>query len=142
MASEKDDGPALPKLDEDDNQTAENTCKPVEEPPQQFRCDDIHLPRFSLKQGMIPTRYVMPWKENMKFRNVNLKQAEACGIYAGPLEDSLFWGYSERLCHGEDRKAVLKKGLPEIKIADMPLHSPLSRYQSTVISHGFRRRLI
>nr|AAI26783.1 LOC100126817 protein [Bos taurus] len=24
----------------------------------------------------------------------------------------------------------------------MPLHSPLSRYQSTVISHGFRRRLI
>ncbi|XP_021070765.1 testis-expressed protein 43 [Mus pahari] len=141
MASEKDAGPALPKLD-DDNQTAENTSKPVEEQPQQVRCDDIHLPRFSLKQGMIPTRYVMPWKENMKFRNVNLKQAEACGIYAGPLEDSLFWGYSERLCHGEDRKAVLKKGLPEIKIADMPLHSPLSRYQSTVISHGFRRRLI
>ncbi|KAH0501444.1 Testis-expressed sequence 43 protein [Microtus ochrogaster] len=71
-----------------------------------------------------------------------LQQAEACGIYAGPLEDSLFWGYSERLCHGEDRKVVLKKGPPEIKIADMPLHSPLSRYQSTVISHGFRRRLI
>ncbi|XP_049976872.1 sperm-associated microtubule inner protein 10 [Alexandromys fortis] len=69
-------------------------------------------------------------------------QAEACGIYAGPLEDSLFWGYSERLCHGEDRKVVLKKGPPEIKIADTPLHSPLSRYQSTVISHGFRRRLI
>ncbi|XP_031222174.1 testis-expressed protein 43 [Mastomys coucha] len=142
MASEKDAGPALPKLD--NNQTAENPSKPVEEQPpgQQIRCDDIHLPRFSLKQGMIPTRYVMPWKENMKFRNVNLKQAEACGIYAGPLEDSLFWGYSERLCHGEDRKAVLKKGPPEIKIADMPLHSPLSRYQSTVISHGFRRRLI
>ncbi|XP_028632944.1 testis-expressed protein 43 [Grammomys surdaster] len=140
MASEKDAGPALPKLD--NNRTAENTSKPVEEQPRQVRCDDIHLPRFSLKQGMIPTRYVMPWKENMKFRNVNLKQAEACGIYAGPLEDSLFWGYSERLCHGEDRKAVLKKGPPEIKIADMPLHSPLSRFQSTVISHGFRRRLI
>nr|XP_034374368.1 testis-expressed protein 43 isoform X2 [Arvicanthis niloticus] len=134
MASEKDAGPALPKLD--NNQTAENISKPVEE------CEDIHLPRFSLKQGMIPTRYVMPWKENMKFRNVNLKQAEACGIYAGPLEDSLFSGYSERLCHGEDRKAVLKKGPPEIKVADLPLHSPLSRFQSTVISHGFRRRLI
>ncbi|EGV92910.1 GRAM domain-containing protein 3 [Cricetulus griseus] len=71
-----------------------------------------------------------------------IMQAEACGIYAGPLEDSLFWGYRERLCHGEDRKAVLKKGLPDIKIADIPLHSPLSKYQSTVISHGFRRRLI
>uniref|UniRef100_A0A8C2LBM5 Sperm microtubule inner protein 10 n=1 Tax=Cricetulus griseus TaxID=10029 RepID=A0A8C2LBM5_CRIGR len=129
MALEKDACPALPKLD--NSSAAGNTSKP-----------EIHLPRFSLKQGMIPTRYVMPWKENMKFRNVNLKQAEACGIYAGPLEDSLFWGYSERLCHGEDRKAVLKKGLPDIKIADIPLHSPLSKYQSTVISHGFRRRLI
>ncbi|KAL6037146.1 hypothetical protein STEG23_022988 [Scotinomys teguina] len=71
-----------------------------------------------------------------------IKQADACGIYAGPLEDSLFWGHSERLCHGEDRKVVMKKGPPDIKIADIPLHSPLSRYQSTVISHGFRRRLI
>ncbi|XP_005356178.1 testis-expressed protein 43 [Microtus ochrogaster] len=136
MALEKDACPALPKLDK--SSTAGNAAKPANN----FRSEEIHLPRFSLKQGMIPTRYVMPWKESMKFRNVNLKQAEACGIYAGPLEDSLFWGYSERLCHGEDRKVVLKKGPPEIKIADMPLHSPLSRYQSTVISHGFRRRLI
>uniref|UniRef100_A0A2K6CV88 Uncharacterized protein n=1 Tax=Macaca nemestrina TaxID=9545 RepID=A0A2K6CV88_MACNE len=62
---------------------------------------------------------------NMIFRNVNLKIP-----------------HNERLCHGEDRKVVLQKGPPEIKIADMPLHSPLSRYQSTVISHGFRRRLV
>ncbi|XP_051019170.1 testis-expressed protein 43 [Acomys russatus] len=149
MASEKDTSPALPKLD--NRSTAGNSSKRVNRfwltqgflsPCLIFRCEDIHLPKFSLKQGMIPTRYVMPWKENMKFRRVNLKQAEACGIYSGSLEDSLFWGYSERLCHGEDRKAVLKKGPPEIKIADMPLHSPLSRFQSTVISHGFRRRLV
>ncbi|XP_075827235.1 sperm-associated microtubule inner protein 10 [Microtus pennsylvanicus] len=143
MALEKDACPALPELDK--SSTARNAAKPANKPPfsfPSFRSEEIHLPRFSLKQGMIPTRYVMPWKESMKFRNVNLKQAEACGIYAGPLEDSLFWGYSERLCHGEDRKVVLKKGPPEIKIADMPLHSPLSRYQSTVICHGFRRRLI
>ncbi|XP_057645059.1 testis-expressed protein 43 [Chionomys nivalis] len=140
MALEKDACPALPKLDK--SSAAGNAAKPANKNPKQIRCEEIHLPRFSLKQGMIPTRYVMPWKESMKFRNVNLKQAEACGIYAGPLEDSLFWGYSERLCHGEDRKVVLKKGPPEIKIADMPLHSPLSKYQSTVISHGFRRRLI
>ena len=38
-----------------------------------FRCCEIHLPRFSLKQGMIPRHYVMPWKQDMKFRNVNLK---------------------------------------------------------------------
>ncbi|XP_025850814.2 sperm-associated microtubule inner protein 10 [Vulpes vulpes] len=107
-----------------------------------FRSTEVHLPRFSLKQGMIPRHYIMPWKENMIFRNMNLKHAEVRGIHAGPLEDSLFLNHSERLCHGEDRKVVLNKGPPEIKIADMPLHSPLSRYQSTVISHGFRRRLV
>lgn len=38
-----------------------------------FRYSEVHLPRFSFKQRLIPGRYVMPWKENMKFRNVNLK---------------------------------------------------------------------
>ncbi|XP_010844620.1 PREDICTED: testis-expressed sequence 43 protein [Bison bison bison] len=133
MASGKDTCPILPKLT--NNCSDENSDKLAN------KCE-IHLPRFSLKQGMIPRHYVLPWKQNMKFRNVNLKHAEACGIHAGPLEDSLFLDHSERLCHGEDRKVVLKKGPPEIKIADVPLHSPLSRYQSTVISHGFRRRLI
>ncbi|XP_006191515.1 sperm-associated microtubule inner protein 10 [Camelus dromedarius] len=134
MASGKDTCPILPKLT--NNYSDANSHKPAN------KCDEIHLPRFSLKQGMIPRRYVMPWKENIKFRSVNLKHAEACGIHAGPLEDSLFLNHSERLCHGEDRKVVLRKVPPEIKIADMPLHSPLSRYQSTVISHGFRRRLV
>ncbi|XP_004413329.1 PREDICTED: testis-expressed sequence 43 protein [Odobenus rosmarus divergens] len=134
MASGKDTCPILPKLT--------NSCYEESSYKPSNKCNEVHLPRFSLKQGMIPRRYIMPWKENMKFRNVNLKHAEACGIYAGPLEDSLFLNHSERLCHGEDREVVLKKGPPEIKIADMPLHSPLSRYQSTVISHGFRRRLV
>ncbi|KAF3821494.1 sperm-associated microtubule inner protein 10 [Mirounga angustirostris] len=134
MASGKDTCPILPKL-------ANSCCEESSYKPSN-KCNEVHLPRFSLKQGMIPRRYIMPWKENMKFRNVNLQHAEACGIHAGPLEDSLFLNHSERLCHGEDRKVVLKKGPPEIKIADMPLHSPLSRYQSTVISHGFRRRLV
>ncbi|KAM6148823.1 sperm-associated microtubule inner protein 10 [Erethizon dorsatum] len=134
MASEKDTCPTFPKLT--NNCSNENPHKPAN------KYEEIHLPRFSLKQGMIPTHYVMPWKESMKFRNVNLKQAEVSGIYAGPLEESLFLNHRERLCHGEDRKIVFRKSPPEIKIADMPLHSPLSKYQSTVISHGYRRRLI
>ncbi|XP_036264952.1 testis-expressed protein 43 [Pipistrellus kuhlii] len=135
MASGKDTCPVLPKLV--NNCSDENSVKLAAK-----KYCEIHLPRFSLKQGIIPRRYVMPWKENMKFRNANLKHAEMSGIYAGPLEDSLFLNHSERLCHGEDREAVRKKGPPEIKITDMPLHSPLSKYQSTVISHGFRRKLI
>ncbi|XP_006526238.1 sperm-associated microtubule inner protein 10 isoform X1 [Mus musculus] len=99
MASEKDDGPALPKLD-DDNQTAENTCKPAEEQPQQLRWDDIHLPRFSLKQGMIPTRYVMPWKENMKFRNVNLQIPEHSDFPRFPEATDLIGGSRKLLSFG------------------------------------------
>ncbi|XP_020863037.1 sperm-associated microtubule inner protein 10 [Phascolarctos cinereus] len=104
--------------------------------------NQIHLPRFSLKQGLIPRHYTMSWKLDMKFRKVHLKHAQLSGIHSGPLEESLFLDRSERLCHGEDRDIVLKKCSPHIKIADMPLHSPLSKYQSTVISHGYRRQLI
>ncbi|XP_075399209.1 sperm-associated microtubule inner protein 10 [Tenrec ecaudatus] len=134
MASGRDTCPTLPKLTKN--------CPDESSNKEPYKYTDIHLPRFSLKQGMIPKRYVMPWKESMQFRKINIKHAEACGIHVGPLEDSLFLNHSERLCHGEDRKVVLGKGPREVKIADMPLHSPLSRYQSTVISHGFRRRLI
>ncbi|XP_042530166.1 testis-expressed protein 43 [Dipodomys spectabilis] len=134
MDSGRDTSPTLPKLAND--YPEESSSKPS------HKLGDMHLPRFSLKQGMIPTRYVMPWKECMKFRHVNVKQAKANGIYTGSLEDTLFLNCSERLCHGEDRNIVLKKGSSEIKITDMPMYSPLSKYQSTVISHGFRRRLI
>ncbi|XP_054445296.1 sperm-associated microtubule inner protein 10 [Pteronotus mesoamericanus] len=134
MASGKDTCPLLPKLA--NNSSDEKSHKPDN------KSSEVHLPRFSLKQGMIPRYYVMPWKESMEFRSINLKHARVCGIHAGPLEDSLFLNHSERLCHGEDRKLVSKKSPPEIKIADMPMHSPLSKYQSTVISHGFRRRLV
>uniref|UniRef100_A0A8C6QHH5 Sperm microtubule inner protein 10 n=1 Tax=Nannospalax galili TaxID=1026970 RepID=A0A8C6QHH5_NANGA len=127
---EKDTCPSLPKLDSELKDSG------------LLISFAIHLLRFSLKQGMFPVHYVMLWKKSMKFRKVNLKGEACVWDLCWPLEDSLFWGYSERLCHGEDRKIVLKKGPPKAKIADMPLHSPLSRYQSTVISHGFRRWLI
>ncbi|KAM5328982.1 sperm-associated microtubule inner protein 10 [Glossophaga mutica] len=134
MTSGNDACPILPKL--------ANNCSDEKSDKPDNKSSEVHLPRFSLKQGMIPRRYTMPWKESMEFRSVNLKHAQASGIYAGPLEDSLFLNHSERLCHGEDRKVVLKKCPSRIKIADMPMHSPLSKYQSTVISHGFRRRLV
>ncbi|XP_007486675.1 testis-expressed protein 43 [Monodelphis domestica] len=101
-----------------------------------------HLPRFSLKQGLIPRFYTMSWKQDMKFRRLHLKNAQLSGIHTGPLEENLFLDHSERLCHGEDRERLLKKFSSHIKIADMPLHSPLSRFQSTVISHGYRRQQI
>ncbi|XP_072506560.1 sperm-associated microtubule inner protein 10 isoform X2 [Notamacropus eugenii] len=106
------------------------------------RPNQIHLPRFSFKQGLIPRHYVMSWKQDMKFRKVHLKHAQLSGIHPGPLEETLFLDRAERLCHGEERDAVLKKYPPHVKITDMPLYSPLSKYQSTIISHGYRRQLM
>ncbi|XP_049628688.1 testis-expressed protein 43 [Suncus etruscus] len=136
MASKKD----TTVLPEDTTVLPEVKCSDehLDEP----KDTEIHLPRFSFKQGMIPNYYVMPWKENMEFRCLNMKRAQACGIYAGILEEPLFLNRSERLCHGEDRKSVFKKGPPEVMVADIPMHSPLSRYQSTLISHSYRRRLV
>ncbi|XP_074063425.1 sperm-associated microtubule inner protein 10 [Macrotis lagotis] len=102
----------------------------------------IHLPRFSLRQEQIPRYYVMGWKQDMKYRKLHLKHAQQGGIYSGPLEESLFLEHTERLCHGEDRENVLKKIPFPIKIGDMPLHSPLSKYQSSIISRGYRRQLM
>ncbi|XP_038625455.1 testis-expressed protein 43 [Tachyglossus aculeatus] len=102
-----------------------------------------HQPRFAVRQaGLLPHRYVMPWKYDMVNRSVVKKHAQMAGIYAGPLEDPLFLGQCERLCHGENRRTVLQKIPEERKIADIPLYSPLAKYQSTIISHGCRRKLI
>uniref|UniRef100_A0A5F8G727 Uncharacterized protein n=1 Tax=Monodelphis domestica TaxID=13616 RepID=A0A5F8G727_MONDO len=94
------------------------------------RPNPIHLPRFSLKQDRF---YTMSWKQDMKFRTVPLKNAQLSGIHSGSLEETCFW---------ITVKCVLKEFSPHIKIADMPLQSPLSRFQSTVISQGYRRQQI
>ncbi|KAM8792544.1 sperm-associated microtubule inner protein 10 [Eudromia elegans] len=105
------------------------------------RLANCHLPKFSNKNGMIPERYVMPWKQDMKNRKLILKNAELAGIYAGALEDSLFLGHRERLCHGEERKSIQEKMPKEMLIADIPIYSHLSRYQSSVIAFACRRKL-
>ncbi|XP_062456204.1 sperm-associated microtubule inner protein 10 [Rhea pennata] len=102
---------------------------------------NCHLPKFSSKHGMIPELYVMPWKQDMKNRKLILKHAELAGIYAGALEDSLFLEHRERLCHGEERKSLQEKMPPEMLIADIPIYSHLSRYQSSVIALACRRKL-
>ncbi|XP_077674147.1 sperm-associated microtubule inner protein 10 [Eretmochelys imbricata] len=100
-----------------------------------------HLPKLSHKHGMIPVHYVMPWKEDMKNRKFTLKHADVVGIYTGATEDSLFLEHRERLCHGEERKHIREKIPQEMLIADIPIHSHLSRYQKSVIAHGWRMKL-
>uniref|UniRef100_A0A7M4EZW6 Uncharacterized protein n=1 Tax=Crocodylus porosus TaxID=8502 RepID=A0A7M4EZW6_CROPO len=69
------------------------------------------------------------------------KHAKLAGIYSGAVEDSLFLKHRERHCHGEDRKLLQKKISYEMVIQDVPLHSPLSRYQKSAIAHAWRKKL-
>ncbi|XP_048359456.1 testis-expressed protein 43 [Sphaerodactylus townsendi] len=100
-----------------------------------------HLPRFSYRHGMIPNLYVMPWKQDMKYRKIKLKHADLVGLYSGASEDTLFLDKRERHCHGEDRNQLLLKVPQQMAIADIPIYSHLSRYHKSMVAYGFRLRL-
>ncbi|XP_053144386.1 testis-expressed protein 43 [Hemicordylus capensis] len=100
-----------------------------------------HLPRFSYRHGMIPKHYVMPWKQDMKYRKMTLQHADLVGIYHGAPEDTLFLNKSERHCHGEDRKKVLQKVPQQMAVEDIPIYSHLSRYHKSMVAYGFRIKL-
>uniref|UniRef100_A0A8D0E1J8 Sperm microtubule inner protein 10 n=1 Tax=Salvator merianae TaxID=96440 RepID=A0A8D0E1J8_SALMN len=100
-----------------------------------------HLPRFSYRHGMFPDLYVMPWKQDMKYRTLALKHANLVGIYTGAAEDTLFLDKRERHCHGEDRKFVMKKVPHQMTVVDIPIYSHLSRYHKSMVAYGFRIKL-
>ncbi|XP_066469435.1 sperm-associated microtubule inner protein 10 [Tiliqua scincoides] len=104
---------------------------------------NCHLPRFSHKHGMVPKHYVMPWKQDMKYRTMAIKHAELVGIYSGATEDTLFWENSERHCHGEDRNKIQQKAPPQMQMlnADIPIYSHLSRYHKSMVAYGVRIKL-
>ncbi|XP_063313020.1 sperm-associated microtubule inner protein 10 [Pelobates fuscus] len=99
-----------------------------------------HLAEFSRKHPLFPKHYVMPWKQDMTNRKLILKHARMAGVYTGACEDSLFVENKERLCHGEERKKIMEK----VKIpaenwrTNVPLHSPLSRYISYMVTQKTR----
>ncbi|XP_061464396.1 sperm-associated microtubule inner protein 10 [Rhineura floridana] len=100
-----------------------------------------HLPRFSYRHGMIPKLYVMPWKQDMKYRALALKHADLVGLYTGAPEDTLFLDKCERHCHGEDRKQLLQKVPQQMAVEDIPIYSHLSRYHKSMVAYGFRIKL-
>ncbi|XP_070600313.1 sperm-associated microtubule inner protein 10 [Erythrolamprus reginae] len=100
-----------------------------------------HLPTFSGKHGMMPERYVMPWKQDMKYRALHLQHADQVDLYSGAREDTLFLEKSERYCHGEDRKKIMQKVPQEPIVVDIPIYSHLSKYHKSMVAYGFRIKL-
>uniref|UniRef100_A0A8C5N3W1 Sperm microtubule inner protein 10 n=1 Tax=Leptobrachium leishanense TaxID=445787 RepID=A0A8C5N3W1_9ANUR len=109
-----------------------------------FRLAHSHLAELSKKHPFFPKHYIMPWKQDMVNRKLNLKHAGMAGVYTGACEDSLFLENKERLCHGEERKNIRGKVkiLTQMQGDKIPSHSPLSRYHSYVISQKTRIRRV
>ncbi|XP_068102886.1 sperm-associated microtubule inner protein 10 [Hyperolius riggenbachi] len=99
-----------------------------------------HVPEFSRRHPIIPKRYVMPWKQDMVNRKLILRHADLAEVHRGPQEESLFLENRERRCHGEMRHLVLEKMKisSQMPTTDLPLHSPLSRYNSYMINQRSR----
>ncbi|XP_028661051.2 testis-expressed protein 43-like [Erpetoichthys calabaricus] len=96
----------------------------------------VHLPVFSASLPVIPKRYIMPWKKDMKNRKSILKNAALAEIPHGPHDASLFWEHRERLCHSEPRAAVLMKTQDVVipGVLNPPNGSHYSRFLSSVIN--------
>ncbi|XP_059690006.1 LOW QUALITY PROTEIN: sperm-associated microtubule inner protein 10 [Gavia stellata] len=95
---------------------------------------------FVIQCISILVQNVIPWKGILIFRNVFIQHAELAEIHTGALEDRLFLEHQERLCHGDERKSLQEKIMPwELLIADILIHSHVSRYWATVIALACRK---
>ncbi|XP_032809373.2 sperm-associated microtubule inner protein 10 [Petromyzon marinus] len=98
------------------------------------RCSvEMHTPKFTSRHPLMPQRYVMPWKQDMKNRALILENAKRAGLYWGPHEESLFFDRAQRLCHGQGGyyvEAPFCLTMERSALLEPSLHSPLSRHQT------------
>jgi len=94
-----------------------------------------HIPKFSNLHPMIPKRYVMEWKTDMKNRTRILQNAKIAGIYPAPHDESIFLEKRERLNHGEKRDYVAGKcpPPPRAKLIRPPFHHHFSKFTSELM---------
>jgi len=96
----------------------------------------ISVPKFSKYHPVIPRRYVPEWKNDMKNRELIVKNCEQSGIIPkGPHDESLFLDKRERLNEVEPRPRVDAKR-PYLSRYDMlrpEFHTAQSKYQSSLM---------
>ncbi|XP_034027052.1 testis-expressed protein 43-like isoform X2 [Thalassophryne amazonica] len=87
---------------------------------------------------MIPKLYIMPWKQDMKNQKLLKKNAALAGIPVVPLEESLYYGGCERLCHNKGSTSSSPSSTNSTCLCQMGLtahrSSHLSRYNSSVVT--------
>ncbi|XP_001178789.2 testis-expressed protein 43-like [Strongylocentrotus purpuratus] len=94
------------------------------------------IPRFSKLHPVIPRRYVPEWKNDMKNRELLVKNCEMSGIIPkGPHDESLFLDKRERMNEVEPRVRVEAKH-PNFERYDglrPEFHTAQSKYQSSLM---------
>ncbi|XP_002737024.1 sperm-associated microtubule inner protein 10-like [Saccoglossus kowalevskii] len=96
----------------------------------------ISVPRFSKYHPVIPIRYVPEWKNDMRNRNLIIKNCEMSGIIpTGPHDESLFLEKRERMNEVEPRARVDAKRPYCNRYEQLrpQFHTPQSKYHSALM---------
>ncbi|RMX46397.1 hypothetical protein pdam_00000628 [Pocillopora damicornis] len=96
----------------------------------------LSIPVWSRYHPQIPQRYVPQWTQDMQNRNLILENCKLANYPYGPHDTSIYLVHRERLNNVEPQKMVNSKSIrvPRERLLKPWFHSPLSRYQSSLMS--------
>ena len=109
--------------------------KEERKPMQPSNTSSTSVPKFSPYHPIIPKLYICAWRQDMKNRDRIVENCILSNL-SYHAEDSLYLEKRERLNNVESREVVMQKGVqqpPKNKFKP-PLHSALSKYQSSLMS--------
>ncbi|XP_022092899.1 testis-expressed protein 43-like isoform X2 [Acanthaster planci] len=105
----------------------------------ELKPENVSIPEFSKLHPVIPRRYVPEWKNDMRNRELIMKNCDVSGIIPkGPHDESLFLDKRERMNEVEPRKRCESKRpvLERYHALRPEFHTSQSKYQSSLM---FRR---
>lgn len=93
------------------------------------------IPVWSRYHPQIPQRYIPQWTQDMENRTLILENCKLSNYPYGPHDKSIYLVHRERLNNVEPQKMVNSKSIkvPRERLLRPWFHSPLSRYQSSLM---------
>lgn len=93
------------------------------------------IPVWSRYHPQIPQRYIPQWTQDMENRTLILENCKLSNYPCGPHDKSIYLVHRERLNNVEPQKMVNSKSIkvPRERLLRPWFHSPLSRYQSSLM---------
>ena len=93
-----------------------------------------HTPMFSAYHPVIPKIYTPSWKVDMQNRDQIVENCKLSGLAYNPTEATMYLEKRERLCINQPSvKEIQDCEIPREKLLKPHLHSPLSKYRSSLM---------